>query len=263
MNLLTSLYIYSYIDMAEIFLISFMLYYSTRWFLTHKHYHLLISVYTYLGIYTASCLFRLNALLQLLQIGLPAFASIIILSYQKTLFKLKGPATKTIKPANLELVSNWSDILIRLLYLEEQENVILTCIIEGQQDASFLFSQGLELNTHLSDKLFYLLHESKYLKNNTYMYLSNDGTIKKINAQLDLEIEEESNILQLCSLHDCLVLKIDKRSRLFNLHLKSHNYLGLNAEQVKQSIAHYIKTISLPIYMQEKNAKNHHQSLHQ
>lgn len=249
--------------MAEIFLISFILYYSTRWFLTHKHYHLLISIYTYLGLYTASCLLRLNALLQLLQIGLPAFASIIILSYQKTLFKLKGPENKTIKPANLDLVSNWTDILIRLLYLEEQENIILTCIIEGQKDSSFLFSQGLELNTHLTDKLFHLLYESKYLKNNSYIYLNNDGTIKKINAELDLDTEEEGSISQLCSLHDCLVLKIDKRSRLFNLHLKSNSYIGLNAEQVKQSINHYVKTISLPIYMKEKNAKNNNQFTYQ
>lgn len=248
MGMLAPLYIYSFQDIGEILLVSSLLYYCTRWLLTHKHYRLLLHAYGYMTIYTVAYMLNLNALLFLLQAGLPAFGSILVLSYQKNIFSLKS-ATNKIKPASVDTFDTWSEILIRLLYLQAQEAKTIKCYIEGKNNIEHLFEQGLELNTYLSDKVFHLLQESKFLKDQTYLCIQHDGTIKLVNAvinELEIDTSTSENLLTTA---DCMFIELDLKSRLFTVQLKKNSYVGLTGEQLKSSIGHFIKTVTLPPFM--------------
>ncbi len=169
-------------DLTEIIVISALFYYISLWLQGDKKSNLLIYFYTYCITTWISFLIDLPMLFQICFYGAPAFGMLFILAHQQTLQKNYITA-RTYTPAQ-HISTEWHNELIRCLLINRTRGIPLHVIIEHESSLESVLDSPFILNAPFQFELLQTLITSEHFDKSKFVWISNDGRLKSINAKV-------------------------------------------------------------------------------
>lgn len=244
--------IFSWKDPLEILFFSWVIYRFSLWLKQNQTQHLLTTFYRLCLFLAGSYFLQLTTLNSFFLLYGPSIVMLFILIHQESL-QQNFVTMKKIKPQEKNSTNNWLEILLRSCLRTQNAHKTFICIIEQQQELSFLLDAPFFLKNNLNDDLLVLLLESPHLDAKKIVWLSYDGSVNAVNCTWKKPIEQTwladnvvnqeawlANALMVTQKTDALVFKSNAQTGTFDVVAQGKLVENLSATNTLRIIRHYL-----------------------
>ncbi len=242
------LYIINFIDVFEILIFSFVIYYFSLWLKQDSQKKLLSSFYLIFSTIFVTQFFQMNVLHNFLIYFFPAIIMLFILVHQKVLQKNFISLLK-ITPEKQSL-TDWLEILMRSSLIAMNNKKQIIGVIEGKDSLSTFLTSSFTMNTPINKDVLEVIFNSPSYDQNKMIWISQNGFLNAINSDWniknhDLWISKEiqgfenwkQDAILLTSKIDALIFKTNPTKQNFDIIIFGKiidNVLPNNAVQIIQ-----------------------------
>lgn len=174
-------------DVLEICIFSFMSYGVIRLLAQDKQKRLLPTFYLYCTLFACAFFFNITGLLIVLAIGAPIVAMLFITMHQRTL--QKNFIQLTSLAPQPEKVAEWLDVLLQSALHGLNQNKSLVVILERSQSLESLLTASCTLHAPISDQLLTILLKASSAEEPIVLWVNQAGKIHALNPTSTIPYE--------------------------------------------------------------------------
>lgn len=239
-------------DIAEILLLSTLIYAFSKWLRQDQTITLLVYFYSACGLFIVASLFHLQAIIELYRVSWPAMLMLFIIVHQKSL-QHNYIAAKTVTPTRQTIDHAWVHLLMRALFKALQRSKDLTFVIEGKRMVEGYITKPLILQSPITHGLLDIIIESTTLEQHSLVLIDQSGSVIALNGtwmEADISwFSQEQRTLQAwqrdalfwTSKTDALVIHAEAETKLITIVAQGTIVNQLTSDKAEAIITQYVR----------------------